>query len=190
MSPNGGSDLHAGLDLPDHLGEREPSGCDDRHPALQRRLPFAHDRRGGAEHRHFPVEGPLQGTAGRGVSHQDLDHEPHRLRGLERRGLQDPACRHADGAQRRSKLEARLDLQGDLEVPERPRANRPPRALQGRRPSSDDRREHCRSGARAWAPIWTIPATQKPAATYTVRVRSVKNPNCFDFSNRAFTITK
>lgn len=37
---------------------------------------------------------------------------------------------------------------------------------------------------------WTIPATQTPATTYTVRVRSVSYANCFDFSNRAFTITR
>lgn len=37
---------------------------------------------------------------------------------------------------------------------------------------------------------WTIPATQTPATTYTVRIRSVSYANCFDFSNRAFTITR
>ena len=38
--------------------------------------------------------------------------------------------------------------------------------------------------------LWRIPATQTPAATYTIRVRSTKYPSCFDFSNKVFTITK
>jgi hypothetical protein len=38
--------------------------------------------------------------------------------------------------------------------------------------------------------LWRIPSTQTPAATYTIRVRSTKYPNCLDFSNKAFTITK
>ena len=38
--------------------------------------------------------------------------------------------------------------------------------------------------------LWRIPATQTPAGTYTIKVRSTKYPNCFDFSNKAFTITK
>ncbi|HEY5998121.1 MAG TPA: Ser-Thr-rich GPI-anchored membrane family protein [bacterium] len=37
---------------------------------------------------------------------------------------------------------------------------------------------------------WTIPAAQVPAGGYTVRVRSTANPNCFDVSNKAFTITR
>jgi hypothetical protein len=38
--------------------------------------------------------------------------------------------------------------------------------------------------------LWRIPAAQAPAATYTVRLRSAKYPNCFDFGNRPFTIAK
>ena len=38
--------------------------------------------------------------------------------------------------------------------------------------------------------LWRIPATQTPAGTYTIKVRSTKYPACFDFSNKAFAITK
>ena len=37
---------------------------------------------------------------------------------------------------------------------------------------------------------WRVPATQATGGGYTVRVRSNANPNCFDFSNAAFTIAQ
>lgn len=38
--------------------------------------------------------------------------------------------------------------------------------------------------------LWPVAANQTPGATYTIRIRSTKYPNCFDFSNKVFTITK
>jgi hypothetical protein len=38
--------------------------------------------------------------------------------------------------------------------------------------------------------LWRVPATQTPAKTYTVKVRSATYPSCFDLSNKPFTITK
>jgi predicted outer membrane repeat protein len=51
------------------------------------------------------------------------------------------------------------------------------------------RRAPIGAGGRGWY-LWRVPATQSPAKTYTIRVRSVRYPNCFDFSNRAFTIKR
>ena len=38
--------------------------------------------------------------------------------------------------------------------------------------------------------LWPVPATQAPGTNYTIKVRSATNANCFDFSNRTFTITR